>query len=33
LTKGLDKYTLQIDSQISNLDHFLDHKAKSELTG
>jgi integrase len=33
LTKAMDKYTMWIDSQISNLDHSLDHEAKKRLTG
>ncbi|MCG6973105.1 MAG: tyrosine-type recombinase/integrase [Desulfobacterales bacterium] len=33
LTKAMDKYTLWLDGQISNIDHFLDHEAKSKLTG
>lgn len=32
-TKAIDRYTTYIDREISNLEHFLDHGVKRELTG
>jgi len=33
LRKAIDKYTMWIDGQISNLDHSLDREVKRESTG